>query len=343
MTCRLVARRVFIFIALLYAAALIALLVSWAAGVDWWWLALLRNLMPFWFLPLALLIPLLAALRSKALLPLVALALFGIVSFGRHYLPRPVVETSAETLSVVTFNLSSGNRQPAMLIDWLLRHQPDLVFLQEIPPSWHAEIGHRLDELYPFQLTHTVVPEFQRAALLARHPLVAQQNDYSFFRALMIYQGQPIAVYNISLPAPISLEPRQRLHFVHPIINPLWDMALSYNETLRDLHLQRLLDQIDTEVFPMIVAGDFNMSEFTPGYDQLAERLLDSYREAGVGLGATWPNVRRFDLPAIIPVAVRIDYIWHSRDLRALAAQRGDYWGSDHLAVLAELSPPAAR
>ena len=159
----------------------------------------------------------------------------------------------------------------------------------------------------------------------------------------MIYQGQPVAVYNVSLPAPISLEPRQRLYFVHPIINPLWDMALSYNETLRDLYLHRLLDQIDAEVFPMIVAGDFNMSEFTPGYARLAERLLDSYREAGAGLGATWPNVRRFDLPAIIPVAVRIDYIWHSPDLRALGAQCGDYWGSDHLAVLAELSLPTAR
>lgn len=343
MTCRLIVRRAFICVVLLYAAALTALLMSWRAEVDWWWLALLRNLMPFWFLPLGLLVLPLIALRSKAALPLVALLLFGGVSFGRYYLPRAAVESSSETLSVVTFNLSSGNRQPVLLVNWLLQHQPDLVFLQEIPRSWHSEVGHRLDELYPFQLTHTAAPRFQWAALLSRHPLVAQRNDYSFFRALMIHQGQPIAVYNVSLPAPISPEPRRRLSFVHPVINPLWDMALSYDETQRDLHLHRLLEQIDAEPFPMIVAGDFNMSEFTPSYARLAERLLDSYREAGTGLGTTWPNVRRFDLPPIIPVAVRIDYIWHSRDLRATDAQRGDYWGSDHLAVLAELSLPASR
>ena len=40
---------------------------------------------------------------------------------------------------------------------------------------------------------------------------------------------------------------------------------------------------------PVILAGDFNTSEFSDAYRCVAQRLRDSYREVGRGTGHTWP------------------------------------------------------
>lgn len=66
--------------------------------------------------------------------------------------------------------------------------------------------------------------------------------------------------------------------------------------------------------------------------------MNDSFREAGVGLGTSWPVSRMRGLPWFIPPLIRIDYIWHSDHFRAVMAQQGPERGSDHLPVLATLA-----
>ncbi|MBZ0300947.1 MAG: endonuclease/exonuclease/phosphatase, partial [Anaerolineae bacterium] len=76
-------------------------------------------------------------------------------------------------------------------------------------------------------------------------------------------------------------------------------------------------------------------------YGELAAAMGDSFRETSAGLGTTWPAARGDDdIPALIPPVLRLDYIWHSRQLRTLSTEIGPDLGSDHLPVVAVLALP---
>ncbi len=133
-----------------------------------------------------------------------------------------------------------------------------------------------------------------------------------------------IAVYGIHLYVPAGRTSNAPLSF--------------YNAVPRDSQIRNLLARLDDEPLPYIVAGDFNMSDQSLIYNELAAVLSDSFREAGTGLGTSWPNAQRFGMSSLIPPLVRIDYIWHSGEFRAISATQGPYLGSDHLPVYATLA-----
>jgi len=85
------------------------------------------------------------------------------------------------------------------------------------------------------------------------------------------------------------------------------------------------------------MAGDFNTSDQSPSYNQLAAAGIDSFREAGSGFGATWPVAAVQQLPSFVPPFIRIDYVFHSKDFRAVSAQPGQPIGSDHLPLFVRL------
>ncbi|MEJ7839864.1 MAG: hypothetical protein WKF81_13710 [Thermomicrobiales bacterium] len=72
--------------------------------------------------------------------------------------------------------------------------------------------------------------------------------------------------------------------------------------------------------------------------------LIDSYRLVGSGAGRTFPQRlclnrsvnNRLTWIRLRPLA-RLDYIWHTPELRSIEAWIGEDAGSDHLPVLARL------
>jgi endonuclease/exonuclease/phosphatase (EEP) superfamily protein YafD len=99
-----------------------------------------------------------------------------------------------------------------------------------------------------------------------------------------------------------------------------------------DLELQR----ITAAPRALLVVGDLNMTDRQPSYQRLRVRLGDAFREAGWGLGLTFPQDRTLHgLP--LPVIVRLDYILHSDVFTATSAHVGIGPGSDHRFVVADL------
>jgi len=97
--------------------------------------------------------------------------------------------------------------------------------------------------------------------------------------------------------------------------------------------------------------GDLNFTPRHPMYRRLTRLgLHDAFAVAGRGRGRTLPvrigpssrvNHRLHWVP--LPPVVRIDYIWHSATITALAAWVGPDGGSGHLPVLARLSIASSR
>jgi len=85
-----------------------------------------------------------------------------------------------------------------------------------------------------------------------------------------------------------------------------------------------------------LLMGDFNMVRFEATYRRFsAGGLVDTHREAGRGAGFTYP-VRRYGIQ--LKPLMRLDFIWHTRHLRANRAWLGKDQGSDHLPIFADLT-----
>ncbi|MEO8397618.1 MAG: endonuclease/exonuclease/phosphatase family protein, partial [Chloroflexota bacterium] len=118
------------------------------------------------------------------------------------------------------------------------------------------------------------------------------------------------------------------IYDVH-LANPL--IADDFDPKAHGEGITALLDLLANESQPLIVAGDFNMTDASTDYGRMTENLVDSFRESGSGFGLTFP--------AWSPLlAVRLDYIFHSSDLRSLKTEVVSSSGeSDHFPVRSEL------
>lgn len=83
--------------------------------------------------------------------------------------------------------------------------------------------------------------------------------------------------------------------------------------------------------------GDFNMAEHSRAYRLLSRQLTDAFREAGNGLGFTFPQdvwIGGWQVPGPF---VRLDYIFHSTDLMTRHVVVTCSGASDHCLVTADL------
>ncbi|MAS37178.1 MAG: hypothetical protein CL610_24470 [Anaerolineaceae bacterium] len=331
-------KNIFTGLAGLYGLMLLVYLVlRFLLPVSPWWLAFLHNFTPYYFLPLLVLIPLLWLMRARRMAArLLPLLLIGLLLYAPRWLPQPAVRAAeARTLRVVTFNVLILTDEYATITDWLRTADADVVLLQEVDGQESTQIFDALSDLYP----HTVDLEGTTVIALSRYPVVEQAlvdlGSWYVDRFVLAIDGAPVAVYNVHMHMPLLNEPR----FPFTVNNGMVQLALQYDETHRNQLIRRLLDLLAAEPLPYIVAGDFNTGDNTPIYGEMAALLHDSYREAGIGLGNTWPaSIGDDEVPAMIPPMLRIDYVWHSADLRAVAAAVGPDLSSDHLPVITTLA-----
>ena len=136
------------------------------------------------------------------------------------------------------------------------------------------------------------------------------------------------------------------LHF-HPTptnLGPQDQMDWSVRERERQARI--VADWVAAHPGPLIAPVDFNACDQSVAYAIVTSILVDSWREAGWGLGHTFPGA---DSPGSsratiggIPVPMwltRIDHVFHSRHWQANSAWLGPWDGvSDHRPVMARLT-----
>ena len=336
----LLVRLLALFSSLYGLALLLYLLLRLIFGDSLWWLAFLHNFAPYYFVPLLGLVPLLLLMGARrTAVRLLPLLLVGLLMFGPRWLPRPAAAADAPTLRVVTFNVLVLTHQFDRMAGWLRETQADLILLQETGGMESAEISSALGDVYP----HTVDIEGTTLVALSRYAVTDSQlvdlGGWFIDRFVLDVAGEPLAVYNVHLAMPV-LDPDDE-RFSLDLNNGMANLFLRYDETYRNSLIRSLLARLAQEDLPYIVAGDFNTSDNSLMYAEMAAVMGDSFRETSPGLGATWPaSLGDDELPAGIPPLLRIDYIWHSDALQALSAVTGPDLGSDHLPVMATLALP---
>jgi len=307
------------------------LVIRLLTGDSLWWVTLLNAFVVYTFAPLFVLLPLLLLTGQWQMFArLGLLALLGVVWFGPFFQAKSSGPNTGIPLQVVTYNMHDDRTDLDMLEAWLTDIRVDVLVMQEVPRDYPGE-RPALDDL---GLTHAVrvANGLTDMAIISRYPVEVTGEGERYFRAELDLNGQPIAVYNVHFSRPILDYDDWRLPSAG---NQYINILINYDETLRNQEIRALVEAVRQETLPYIIAGDFNMSQHSLIYSDLAVLMDDSFREAATGLGATWPV-----FTDLLPPLIRTHYVWHSTDMAAVEAFNGPRLGSDHLPVFAGLRVP---
>lgn len=327
-----------------YCLGVIAFGMAWGViGERLWVVALLVNFVPFYFLPAFVLLPLALILRARrAALLLIPLMVAALILYSGYFIPRTTAPPDpAWSLRIIALNVSDSRHPMERIEAWLREQSADVVILSEIPRPLEAT-APRMADMYPFFAAQN---RLNAVAVLSRYPIIAEEGfiyretGYSHFpRVTLLVGDQEISLIATSLAAPFRVQGRIPLPDVRShLINGAWDMLWGYDDDTRETEISQIIQWVDASTIPVIIAGDMNLVERSSDYQRLSSRLVDSYRDAATGFGFTYPALEAFGLPSGLPALMRIDYVWHTRDLVTLDANYGEYVGSDHLPVMATI------
>ena len=309
-----------------------------------WWVALVSVFAPYLFAPLAALVPLgLIARRPRYWAAiLLAVALF-LAEYGAPLTARAAAGAeSGDALTVLTFNVwgYSDSAETARVI--VSQGTPDVVLLQELSPGLVPVLEQELGALYPYRLLNPG-EGYTGGGVLSRYPLrparMAVDAQVDGFAQVVEVEADArvLTLYNVHLEATAAL------HYIdagEPVGRRVRDSF-----ALRERQVELLVRDLARREGPVLVAGDWNMTEQSDAYRALTRELRDAHREAGRGFGHSFPAYAgRFQptvglsLP-IFPRLVRIDIILHSPDWTAVECRVLPAHGqSDHLPVWARLA-----
>lgn len=288
------------------------------------WAAFLVRVLQFHLGLLLAVIVLAATMRRLKRLALAALPplLVALAPAAASFLPRsaPPAAPSSPVLRVMSCNLLTINQDTEGILDEVKRARPDVLLLQEYSAHWHAAASAALAKEYPYR-RGVVREDAFGVAIYSRLPFVGYVDDrvplgrvgVEEMRAVVRFGGSEVAVYNVHLLPPRSLE---------------------YTIEGR-LQFAGLLDTLRAERLPYLLAGDLNLTNDTPQHRDLRRAgARDVHDLVGRGRGATWPVNSFFRyLPGI-----RLDHVYVGPGLTPLRATIGVGRGSDHRPVIADLA-----
>ena len=290
------------------------LILRVSVGESWEFVALINDTVHVLVLPALFLLPLALLIKKR---DLVGMLLLPFAASLMWYVPafipsQPAAAASDETFSVMTFNLLVSIQNPEEFERILREADADVVALQELNEENADYFAEHLADLYPAQSLHPD-PTMRVAGvgILSKYPILESSIFKTVFnqqRALIDFNGTPVAVYSVHPVAPFSANGIER----------------------RGRDVATILDHANHETVPVIIAGDFNFSPYSGGFKRMTAKFEDSHTQAGYGLGFTHKING-------IPVN-RIDYVFFSPDWQAVESIAwAESGGSDHRPVRAEL------
>ncbi len=269
-------------------------------------------------IPIFIIIILLRAWRLSIVAGVVVI-LFGIVYFP-YLVPRtPHDATSAPHLNVMTFNLKTTSEG---IVDVIRSGNTDIVALQEVG-SAGASVMENLKDTYPYQSVHPQDVDYKGQAVLSRFPIKADEywnypevpHTLGNQRIEIDFNGTTVVIYN-----------------VHPWPPLGWESG--YNDESHRVAMGDIAKRTFAETLPLLLLGDFNMTDNFEEYDLLSTHFIDSYRESGDSTGYTFPNYKFEPFPPLL----RLDYIWHSNEFQSIKTRVWPVHAhSDHSPVVATL------
>ncbi|GAA3822533.1 endonuclease/exonuclease/phosphatase family protein [Sphaerisporangium flaviroseum] len=265
------------------------------------------------------LLPLLLSVlsRKKAV---TAVAFATTAALGFSVLPRAFGEAQTapgRPFTLLTANLFFGRGDAGTVVDLVRRHRPDILSTQELTPGAVEDLDAAgLKELMPYRVLED---EWNAAGsgIYSSHPITQ-------LKGLFPVIGHNMPAVKLTMPGGAEVE----VVDVHTL-PPLGRQIFAWTEGLRALPPGPASGPF------RILAGDFNASLDHAEMRRLVGRgYHDAGDITGGGLTPTWPANKR------VPPLITIDHVLVDQRISVRNYQVYDVPGTDHRAVLTELTLP---
>jgi len=220
-----------------------------------------------------------------------------------------------KTFTVYSANINKSNRDFPRLVAGLRETDADILLILEATEE-NIRPLHPLIREYPYSIVNlNIGSSGTGTALMSKFPILKNEIEkYSEFGNMLVsatlqINGKKVLFYGTHFPKPLTMK----------------------EFTARSMQIISLADKVNEQSVPVIVAGDFNATPYSPAFKKLLRKsgLKDS-RE-GFGWQPTWPT--QFPL-----LWIPIDHILVSPQIQVHKRATGSFIGSDHYPVFAELS-----
>ncbi len=222
------------------------------------------------------------------------------------------------TIRVAAANVWVDNQSPDSVIGDLLALDADVLVVSELTSDLH----HLLVRHFPHAMAIELdAPETNFAhGVYSRYPLPGARHAQEI-------AGQAI-VARVASPEPFWL---YALHLPRPVMFGPLGWGLIRPEGLRNA-VDDVLALAARNDGAVIITGDLNLSDRTPGYRALARRHRDAMR-------AGWARTTYGEHLIWKATLLRIDHLFVSRHWSVANARRVNITGSDHQAIVADVGP----
>lgn len=250
------------------------------------------------------------------------------------YLPKASISAAdAHQITVMTFNINAefGNQA---IVEVIRAADPDIIAFTELGAGAASYLRRRIGDTYPHQALHGAGGHynyFRGQGIFSKYPVL--NTEYWRFEDLPESHGHQRAQFDIN-------GTTVTIYNTHPWPPLEWGGGLDFyvvpeNDAAHRETIRRLIERADGETGPVILLGDWNMTEQSNPYREVTSHYTDSFREVGVGFGNTYPAGG----VAFLPELIRIDYIFHNEWFKALNARVLHIdTPSDHLPLVVELA-----
>jgi len=154
-------------------------------------------------------------------------------------------------------------------------------------------------------------------------------------------EGESIALA-VELCGPVDTIRLVAAHPLTPAVGPVDAGFWLYDSAQRDREIAPVLELVARLPPPLVLAGDFNMTDQSASYVSVTRTLRDAFAARGRGLGHTYPaSVPHDTFTMVFPLPLlRLDYVFHTADLLPFSARVLGRVGSDHLPVIVSFAWP---
>ena len=197
--------------------------------------------------------------------------------------------------------------------------------MQELSIPAADHFSATLADTYPYQALYPQEEAHKGQGIFSRYPITDQ--DY--------WQNQRLQVTLGHMWAQIVLDGTPiRVFSSHPV--PAFSFEKGFELQPHSAAIQILLERAQDIDVPVIMVGDFNMTEQYDEYDAVTAAYTDTFIEAGSGFGFTFPaGNRKVPLPPVL----RLDYVFHDANFIGIEARTLPRSGSsDHRPLFARLA-----
>lgn len=282
---------------------------------TWWWFELFTHFrVQLLCLQLIVLAALLSMRKMLWAFAIGAACIGNGIGIRDYLLPGAAGAATSESsahVRILSANVLADNDDPTRFVELILAERPDVFAVIEFTELFAERLRAVHDE-YPFTIRSAEPGNFG-IAVYSRWPIAQEvMLDLRGFAAIDALIDSPFGTW----------------HFVaaHPV-PPMGAQSAA----IRNGQLVELAEHVASLESPVVIAGDFNLTPFSPWFEDFTERTQTSDALRGRGPGMTWPSF-------LAALGIPIDHVFVSREFAVLNYRRANDIGSDHLPIVAELN-----